>query len=85
MRAEALTRHPAVAVPLAWARAVPVWAWLTTLVLVSAAVRFQLSRGMVAPWIFVDELLHRGAREDLVHRGKLAQGRRLVVGHARAG
>jgi len=42
----------------ALARAVPVWAWLAVLVAVSAAVRFVLARGMVAPWIMVDELVY---------------------------
>jgi hypothetical protein len=44
--------------PLALARAVPVPVWLGTLVFVSAAIRFQLARGMVGPWIMVDELIY---------------------------
>ena len=42
----------------ALARAVPMWAWLTALVLVSAAIRFALARRMPAPWIMVDELIY---------------------------
>ena len=42
----------------AFARAVPVWAWLAAIVAVSAAIRFVLARGMVAPWIMVDELVY---------------------------
>ena len=37
---------------------VPVWAWLTAIVLVSAVVRFALSRRVAAPWIMVDELIY---------------------------
>ena len=42
----------------AFARAVPMWAWLAAIVAVSAAIRFVLARGMVAPWIMVDELVY---------------------------
>jgi hypothetical protein len=42
----------------AFARVVPVWAWLTAIVALSAAIRFALARGMVAPWIMVDELVY---------------------------
>jgi 4-amino-4-deoxy-L-arabinose transferase-like glycosyltransferase len=72
LRAEALTRHPVISVPLVWARAVPVWAWLTALVLVSAAVRFQLARGMVAPWIFVDELIYSELAKSFAATGHFA-------------
>ena len=43
---------------LALVRAVPVWAWLTAIVALSAAVRFTLARRMPAPWIMVDELIY---------------------------
>src|SRR5215210_4519973 len=39
-------------------RAVPVWAWLTGLVLVSALARYLLARRVAAPWIMVDELIY---------------------------
>ena len=42
---------------LALARAVPVWAWLTSIVVVSAGVRFALARHVVAPWIMLDAKL----------------------------
>jgi hypothetical protein len=38
--------------------AVPAWAWLTSLVLLSALVRYALARRIVAPWIMVDELIY---------------------------
>jgi len=37
---------------------VPVWAWLTALVIVSSVFRYGLSRRVVAPWIMVDELIY---------------------------
>ncbi len=39
-------------------RAVPVWAWLTTIVLLSAVARYLLARRIAAPWIMVDELIY---------------------------
>lgn len=36
----------------------PVWAWLGALVVVSTAIRYALGRRIVAPWIFVDELIY---------------------------
>ena len=53
-------------------RAVPVWAWLAAIVVVSAGVRFLLARGMVAPWIMVDELDVLRARESFAATGHLA-------------
>lgn len=47
-------RAPARALVLA----VPVWAWLTALVVLSTLVRFALARRIEAPWIMVDELIH---------------------------
>jgi hypothetical protein len=38
--------------------AVPAWAWLTALVVLSAVVRYGLARRVVAPWIMVDELIY---------------------------
>jgi 4-amino-4-deoxy-L-arabinose transferase-like glycosyltransferase len=43
---------------LSLVRAVPVWAWLCAIVVVSAAVRYVLARRVVAPWIMVDELIY---------------------------
>ncbi len=39
-------------------RAVPVWAWLVGLVLVSTLVRYAFARKMAAPWIMIDELIY---------------------------
>src|SRR5215207_1481688 len=41
-----------------WIAAVPIWFWLATLVLVSAAVRLELALGDPGPWIFSDELYY---------------------------
>ena len=38
--------------------AVPAWAWLTGLVVLSAVVHYALARRVVAPWIMVDELIY---------------------------
>jgi hypothetical protein len=40
------------------ARAIPVWAWLTGLVVLSTGIRYALTRQAVAPWIMVDELIY---------------------------
>jgi hypothetical protein len=40
------------------ARAVPVWAWLTGIVVCSTGIRYALTREAVAPWIMVDELIY---------------------------
>jgi hypothetical protein len=39
-------------------RAVPAWAWLTLLVVASAAFRAVVSLGMTGPFIMVDELVY---------------------------
>jgi hypothetical protein len=39
-------------------RAVPAWAWLVAIVALSAAVRAWLARGMLGPFIMVDELIY---------------------------
>jgi 4-amino-4-deoxy-L-arabinose transferase-like glycosyltransferase len=43
---------------LALVRAVPAWAWLTGIVVVSTGIRFVLARHVVAPWIMVDEIIY---------------------------
>jgi Dolichyl-phosphate-mannose-protein mannosyltransferase len=58
---------------------VPVWAWLGVLVIFSAAVRFDLARGIVAPWIMLDELTYSELAKSFA-----ATGHFLVRGH-RAG
>jgi len=42
----------------AFVRSIPMWAWLTALVVDSTLIRFGFSRRMVAPWIMVDELVY---------------------------
>jgi len=37
---------------------VPIWLWLTALVVFSALLRYGFSRRVVAPWIMVDELIY---------------------------
>jgi Dolichyl-phosphate-mannose-protein mannosyltransferase len=44
--------------PLALTRAIPAWAYLTGIVVVSAMLRYALGRWMTAPWIMVDELVY---------------------------
>ena len=56
----------------AFARAVPVWAWLTAIVTVSAALRFALARGIVAPWIMVDELVYSELAKSFAASGHFA-------------
>jgi hypothetical protein len=55
--------------PLARVRAVPVWAALGGIVLVSAALRIWLGRRMVAPWIFVDELIYSELAKSFAAHG----------------
>lgn len=40
------------------ARAIPAWGWLAAIVLLSFALRAWLARGMVGPFIMVDELIY---------------------------
>ena len=53
----------------------PAWAWLALLVAASFLVRAQLSRGVVAPYIFTDELTYSELAKSLA-----ADGERLVRG-----
>ena len=46
-------------------RAVPAWAWLALIVVGSAALRLWLVRGMVGPFIFVDELIYSELAKSL--------------------
>src|ERR671918_2100648 len=49
---------PATVLRLPLVRAVPAWAWLGGLVVVSTVVRYGLGRRVIAPWIFVDEIIY---------------------------
>jgi len=62
---------------VALARAVPVWAWLTAIVVLSAAIRFALARRVVAPWIMVDEIIYSELAKSFA-----ATGHFLVRGQA---
>jgi Dolichyl-phosphate-mannose-protein mannosyltransferase len=50
-------------------RAVPVWAWLVGLVLVSALVRYAFARRMAAPWIMIDELIYSELAKSFADTG----------------
>jgi hypothetical protein len=50
-------------------RAVPAWAWVCVLVVVSAAIRFQLARRLAAPWIMVDELIYSELAKSIASGG----------------
>jgi len=52
------------------ARSVPAWAWVASIVVVSAAVRFLLARRMVAPWIMVDELIYSELAKSFAADGR---------------
>jgi hypothetical protein len=60
-------------------RAVPIWAWLTALVAVSAGIRYALGRQAVAPWIMVDELIYSELAKSFA-----ASGEFLVRDHSTA-
>ncbi len=65
-------------------RAVPAWAWVGALVVVSAGIRYVLARRIVAPWIMVDELVYSelakslGAGGHFLLRGESTTGYGLV-------
>jgi glycosyltransferase involved in cell wall biosynthesis len=48
---------------------VPIWAWLTALVVLSALFRYALSRRVVAPWIMVDELIYSELAKSFANSG----------------
>jgi Dolichyl-phosphate-mannose-protein mannosyltransferase len=49
--------------------AIPAWGWLALLILVSVLVRANLARGMVAPFIMVDELVYSELAKSLADEG----------------
>jgi hypothetical protein len=55
---------------LSYARAVPIWGWLTALVVVSALIRYALGRQAVAPWIMVDELIYSELAKSFADSGQ---------------
>ncbi len=58
--------------PLTRVRAVPAWAWLVALVVVSAGVRYAFARRIVAPWIMVDELIYSELAKSFAATGSFA-------------
>src|SRR5439155_14460280 len=53
-------------------RAVPAWAWLAGIVVLSAGLRFLLARRIVAPWIMVDELIYSELAKSFAAHGHFA-------------
>jgi hypothetical protein len=51
-------------------RAVPVWAWLTGIVLLSALLHYALARRTPAPWIMVDELVYSELAKSFAESGR---------------
>jgi hypothetical protein len=50
--------------------AVPAWAWLAAIVVVSSAIRIVLARQIVAPWIMVDELDYSELAKSFAAHGR---------------
>jgi hypothetical protein len=57
-------------VALGLVRAVPAWAWVAGLVVVSAGIRYALARRIVAPWIMVDELIYSELGKSFADGGR---------------
>ncbi|HUH14793.1 MAG TPA: hypothetical protein VML35_02800 [Gaiellaceae bacterium] len=57
--------------PLTLVRAVPAWAWLVGIVVLSCAARYAFGRRIVAPWIMVDELVYAELAKSLAATGEL--------------
>ena len=51
-------------------RGIPAWGWLALMILVSFLVRASLARGMVAPFIMVDELVYSELAKSLADDGR---------------
>ena len=51
-------------------RRIPAWGWLAAIVVISFAFRAWLARGMVAPFIFVDELIYAELARSLADSGQ---------------
>ena len=58
------------AIPIAFVRTMPVWAWLTGIVALSTVVRYGLGRRVVAPWIMVDELIYSELARSFAATGR---------------
>jgi hypothetical protein len=55
-----------------WAAAVPAWAWVGAIVVISTAVRFLFARHMVAPWIMIDEIVYSELAKSFAAGGSFA-------------
>jgi Dolichyl-phosphate-mannose-protein mannosyltransferase len=53
-----------------FARAVPVWAWLAGIVVLSTGIRYVFTRQTVAPWIMVDELIYSELAKSFAESGQ---------------
>jgi hypothetical protein len=53
-------------------RAVPAWAWVAGVVVLSTAARIAIGRRMVAPWIMVDELVYSELAKSFAETGRFA-------------
>jgi Dolichyl-phosphate-mannose-protein mannosyltransferase len=60
----------AVAAARTRALAVPAWAWLTGIVVLSAVVRIAIGRRVVAPWIMVDEIVYSELAKNVAAHGE---------------
>ena len=56
--------------PRALVSAVPAWAWLTGIVVVSTAIRFLLARRIIAPTVMVDELIYSELAKNFAEHGR---------------
>ena len=55
--------------PVALTRAIPAWACLTGIVVLSAGLRYWFGRWMTAPWIMVDELVYSELAKSVAATG----------------
>ena len=49
---------------------VPAWVWLAGIVAISTLVRYVFGRGMVAPWIMIDELIYSELAKSFADAGR---------------
>ena len=66
----------------AHAARVPEWAWLASVVALSAALRIWLVRGMPAPFVFVDELIYSELARSLADAGTFAVRGAATTGYS---
>ena len=62
--------------------AIPDWAWLAGIVALSCALRLWLVRGMVAPFVFVDEAIYTELARSLADSGSYAVRETPVSGYS---